>query len=427
MATTTSILKANIPLTPYRFYTDFLEEVANFYKNPAQEPIIFKLFEKGDDEIFNSTYRIDPIVIPLLLSLVQQLKRYHNSPLQLLLYNNVATIPVLEFLFKSQFFFIAGNGEFVSSPHGRSILEFDKLYLGSFHGKKFRKEHLVRAYSITDDDLQDDLSRYEKEHEKIETDEDMRDFLISHYTYKTREHFNELLGLNASTREVQNIYMDILTELITNSVLYSGTDTFALMFVDRFSTKFSISDNGVGFENSMAKKSSLPYYLFGDLIADLEKNSVIRAIPKLILRNLFVVLEVLYYSSLKSRRGLFDLMMNVVLNSNGYFRIHCENSQLIISNRMKDELYTLNNIRTSIYKLHTDREFQKITVEECERKIKEYTTPMKAAFITFYERLAGKYTEDIKYSSIRFYKVKFRGVHLEVEIPNPQNHGNIGN
>jgi hypothetical protein len=28
------------------------------------------------------------------------------------------------------------------------------------------------------------------------------------------------------------------------------------------------------------------------------------------------------------------------------------------------------------------------------------------------------YSEEIQYSSVRFFNVKFRGVHIEVEIPN---------
>ena len=43
---------------------------------------------------------------------------------------------------------------------------------------------------------------------------------------------------------------------------------------------------------------------------------------------------------------------------------------------------------------------------------------MKLAFIQFYQNTAEKFSNDVKYSSIRFYNVRFRGVHIEVEIPN---------
>ena len=41
-----------------------------------------------------------------------------------------------------------------------------------------------------------------------------------------------------------------------------------------------------------------------------------------------------------------------------------------------------------------------------------------ACFLKLYSNLCDKYNNDYRYSSIRFYSVKFKGVHIEVEIPN---------
>jgi len=384
----------------------------------SSDEIKFKLFEKGDSEIYNSFYRIDPIVIPLLLSLMEQLSKFHNKKLSLLLFNNVATIEVLEFLYKCNFFFILGDNKNPSFPKGKNISDFDEHYFGAFKGKKLRDEHRVRSYSLSDDGLSDVLREYPDDDQK-------RDFLISHYTYKVRDHFQELLFDNESTAYLHNTYIDILSELITNAVLHSGSNAYALMFVNKFKTKFSISDNGVGFEGSMKTKTPTSYYKPNSLKRALQEVSKIDSISTKVLDNLHLIFETLYYSSLKDRHGLFDLMVNVVLRGFGYFRIHTENSQIIISHRMIDELTNLDDIRSKIYNLHTRFQLSQIDKKFLEDELQKYSALMKEIFVSFYQKAIAKYSDDIKFSSLRFYKVKFRGVHIEVEIPNASFHDSI--
>lgn len=419
MASVITIIKSNINLTPYKFYTEFLEDVASCYRTDHAE-ITLKLFENGDDDIYNSSYRIDPIVIPLLLSLVEQLSKFHRKPLLLYLYNNRATIDVLEFLYQSDFFRIAGVDDQHTFPVGQNILNFNKAYLGAFKGKSIRNEHKVRAYSLDDDGLRSTLDNYQ-------TDEDKRDFLISHYTYKVREHFQDLLFGNDFTKDLVNTYVDILSELITNAVQHSQSNAFALMFVDRYKSKFSISDNGIGFEGSMKLKKPISIYETNSLKAILLKRISIENIPKSILDNLFTIFETLYYSSLKDRHGLFDLMLTSVLYSSGYFRIHNENSQIIISNRMMDELKRLELKRRAILNTHNLYNLNEISEGNWKNALEKQAREIKGEFFYFCKTAFAKYSSDIKYSSIRFYKVKFRGVHIEVEIPNTLNDDNFNN
>ena len=411
MSQTPAVIKSNETLTPYRFYNEFLEDVATFYRENPTESIRFKLFQNGDEEIYNSNYRIDPIVLPLLLSLFEQLSNYHKKPLRLLLFNNIATINALEFLYRCDFFYVAGINKPQQPVTGRNILDFDSQYLGAFRSKIIRREHRIRAYSGKDDDLPKKLLPFETEEQK-------RDFLISHFTYKVREHFAELLFDNQFTVDYHNLYIDILSELITNSVLHSKSTAFALMFVDRYKTKFSISDNGVGFKASMQLKEETPYYKPYELKNILEKKQKLKNISRDILDNLFIIFETLFFSSLKDRHGLFDLMITVVLQSRGYFRIHNENSQVVISNRMMDELSSLSAIREKIYEAHTLYNLHKYNETEWKHHIETHSREMFSSFIHFCDISFSKYNSDIRYSSIRFYKVKFRGVHIEVEIPN---------
>jgi len=296
-------------------------------------------------------------------------------------------------------------------PKGRQIVSFNDGFIGNLEGKNQRSEHKVRAYSLDDDNLTVLLAGFESEEQK-------RDFLISHYTYKVREHFEELLFENQFTLSYHNSYIDILSELITNGVLHSKSQTFALMFVDRFKTKFSISDNGIGFEASMEIKDPTFYYTYNDLRSILINRKRLANISDKILDNLYSIFETLYYSSIKERKGLFDLMINVVLNSKGYFRLHTENCQVIISNRMMDELNDLEINRKEIYELHNRYLLKLIDDSYYKNNLINLSIHMKTSFVKFFDKAIDKYNNDIKFSSLRFYKVKFRGVHIEVEIPN---------
>ena len=402
-----SILKNNENFTPYVFYSTFLKEVADDIKKEGY--IVFKFVENGDDKVFESNYRIEPITIPLLLSLSEQLSKYYKEQIELLLYNNNATKDVLNFLFKSDFFWVAGNNTIPTYPIGKNILKFDMSFLGGFIKKDPRPEHRVRCYSLDDDNLISKLEVFGNEDER-------RDFLISEYVYTVRQHFQELLFENSNTSNKTDYYVELLSELITNGVLHSKSNTFALMFVNNFSTKFSISDNGIGFEESLKSKSSNLLYTPFELKSKIDELSILNVNPKII-NNLHVIFETLYYSALKDRRGLFDLMISVVLNSNGYFRLHSENSQIIVSSRMIKELVILSELRTRLFNLHRELLINGKN-EELNKKMTSIKDEIKDNFISLYINICDKYNEDYRYSSLRFFNVRFKGVHIEVEIPN---------
>lgn len=410
MSKTVSIIDSNKTFTPLVFYNDFLNKIAVFYKENQNEEIVFKLFEKGDDEIYSSNYRIDPIAIPLLLSIIEQLSKFHVKPLNLLLYNNNATIAVMEFLFRSNFFKTSGQKSYYNFS-GNNILNFKEEYLGAFKGREIRKDHIIRSYKKSDySDI--DFSRHTTKDE-IE----LRDTINSLTAYSVQEHFTELLFDNENTLKNHNTYIDILSELITNGVLHSGSTTYAMMFVDTLKTKFSISDNGVGFKGSLMSKNDLPFYYKKEDF----RNSISRTNSSFnvqYIENLLDIFETLFYSSLKERKGLFDLMLNVVLNSNGYFRLHTENCQIIVSNRLFKYVNNLQDLREEILTIHNQFELGKSTTENHKIKILEGKEKIKNEFNKLYNNIVKYYSEEIQFSSVRFFNVKFRGVHIEVEIPN---------
>lgn len=405
------IIKNNISLTPHNFYNDFLVDLASYYKSSQIDPIEFDLINNNDFDSLFGKYHIDPIAIPLLLSIAEQLKKFHKKPLKLNLINNSGTINLLEFLDKSNFFKISGKNTNPTYPIGKNIFNFDEAYLGNFRGNNQREDHKVRSYSLQDDNLINELNRFSNE-------EDKRDFLVEYYIYKVKDNFSELLVDNELTFNQHNLFIDILSELITNGVLHSQSDTYALMFVDRYKTKFSISDNGIGLEKSLKAKIPTSYYTTMKLSLELSKHNSLLKFPIEIINNFHSIFEALYYSMLKDRAGLFDLMCTVVLTCKGYFRLHTENSQIIISNRMLENLINLNSLRELISETHNRFIYGKINKSEHEELIIKYSSHSLELFKEFYLDTINKYNKDIKFSSVRFYPVKFKGVHIEVEIPN---------
>lgn len=407
-----TILENKKPFTSFYFYTDFIKRVADFYRATSSKSLIqFNLIQENDFEATFCTYYFDPISIPVILSLCEQLKNYHNRSLPLFLSNNNGINQVLEFLYKADFFFVSGNNLNPNFPVGKKIFSFQEGYLGNFTGKNQRVEHKVRCYSIADDNLYD-ITNSEA------SDENKRDVIIEYYTIKVQNHFSELLFENSVTEKLQSFFVEVLAELITNGVLHSKSNVYALMFLDKYKTKFSISDNGIGLYSSLTEKKDCFYYskfVFTDEI--LRSKQIKLNVDENIKNNLFAIFETLYYSMLKNRKGLFDLMCNVVLKCNGYFRLHNENSQIIISHRMVNDLSQLFQMRNEVLEIHYKFLFEN-DLEKYENDLTNIIPRLKDLFAKFVFNTIDKYNNDVKFSSIRFYEIKFKGVHIEVEIPN---------
>lgn len=396
--------------TPFHFYTEFLSSVANFYINNKNDKIVFFLIGEKENESFFSSYYFDPISIPLFLSLIGQLCKHQNEPIKLELYHTNSTTNVLAFLERADFFNIAGSG----NSYSKNILAFDSRFLGQYKTQDQRPEHRVRCYSLNDDLIKERINGLKSEHQ--------RDYLIEYYTYKVKDHFEDILKETNQNEEVVFDYVQILSELITNGVLHSYSDVYSLMFTDNEKTSFSISDNGIGlYESLLLKEDKIindNYTLF-DLYKETLKAVKLTVNDK-IKESFYSIFETLFYSILKDRKGLFDLMTTVVLNSNGYFRLHNNNAQIIISLRMFNELKILQKLRDKIYDNHRNYLFNSIDYSEYKKIFNQLTSETEKEFTQFIKKIVSNYNQDVKYSSIRLYEVRFRGVHIEVEIPKKQ-------
>jgi hypothetical protein len=393
--------------TPFYFYTDFLSSVANFYRENPKDKIVFFLIGENENESFFNTYYFDPISIPLFLSLVDQLSKHQKEAIQLELYNTNSTKNVLAFLERADFFKIVGKDNSI----GKNILNFNKDFLGFYKTSDQRPEHKVRFFSLNEGLIKNNIYELRPEQQ--------RDYLIEYYTYKVKEHFEDILKESRQSDEVVFDYVQIMSELITNGVLHSLSDVYSLMFTNNEKTSFSISDNGIGlFESLLLKQEKVineSYKLF-DLYSEMIDNTPLKVDNK-IKESFYSIFEALFYSILKDRKGLFDLMTTVVLNSNGYFRLHNNNAQIIISLRMFKELNVLLKIRQAIFDNHMKHISGMINNTDFNKIFNQLTIVAKKEFKNLIENIISNYNLDVKYSSIRLYEVRFKGVHIEVEIP----------
>lgn len=391
--------------TPFYFYTEFLEKVVTFYKDKKTSDTILSYKLTDDADPIMGRYRVDPIALPLLLSLTQQLKHNQNSPIALELSNFPATSKLLEFLYRSDFFYVAGKNTNPTFPIGKKLLSFDENHIGGFRNGNIRQEHKIRSYSITDDSYLRDILATEW------TDDKKRDYFIEYYSYKVFEHFDTLL--QESTNEFSSLYVDVLSELITNGIMHSGSDVFALMFSDKYSIKFSISDNGIGLYQSLQNKLNFDFELSNELFSDTTLN--LSRNPRT--ESLVTIFEALYFSMSKKRLGLFDLMINVINHFSGYFRLHNGCSQIIFSSRQSKELEKLEKTRKEIRRLFYANDSNLCDEAGILTKVESLKLIGKKQFVELFKNSMKNYSNDIKFSAIRFYNVRFNGVHIEVEIP----------
>lgn len=391
-------------LSSFKFYNEILKDVSEFYHSVDfdNKPPIFAFTENS---------LVDPIVLPLIISLGNYLKKFHNNnPIDLDLTNNYSTNNLIKFLDSSDFFNLVGKNQNPTFPKGLNIFEFDERIPNDYRNKSIqRSDHKLRSYSLNDDNLKNRLLEFEPE-------ESQRDFLIEYYTYLVENHFGTLLNDKEVTSERRVEFIDILSELITNGLIHSKSEVFIMVFSNRFKTSFSISDNGIGLFNSISVKKSNEFYENMTVFNQLKKEVKFKMSEK-VQESAFSIFESLYYSILKDRQGLFDLMCNVVINCNGYFRLHNDYVQIIVSSRMNDELNELCKIRNKIIEIFNKKRWDIISEQESNSEIKILSSEAKTKIVLLAKNIFSKYSEDTRFSAIRIFNVQFKGVHIEAEIP----------
>ena len=389
--------------TTFKFYSRFLPDVRNFYAhNPVDEPPTFSFLE--------SCY-IDSSCLPLIISLGNSLKQFHNKPIPLLLNNIPGTLSnkVLNYLDKSDFFYLVGDNSNPYFPIGRKIFDFDNRMLGwNTSNVTVRKEHKVKGYSLTDLKIPNFKNLPE---------DYQRDKLIEHFSFVVDSDFDDIFRDNQITTENRYQFIDYLSELIANSLVHSDSDCFLSFHTNKFKTAISISDTGIGLYDSLhRKKTQRGVYNLAELSNTL-KNQITIKLEDRVKNNFLSIFEALFYSCLKDRRGLFDLMCSIVLQGHGIFRIHNYSVQLIISSKLDNELKQLYDIREVIFKNLISLKNKEGGSKETMKTLNDLSEKAKQLFMNLFTKVTMNYSNDIHYSSVRFFNVEFKGVHIEAEIP----------
>lgn len=376
--------KGNI--TSFVFYNQLFKALREHYNNngSATAPVFSFIYVE----------RFDPLVVPNLISLGLILKSVHGKSTNL----EIASTNATKFLDNGWFFKAVGENEVFSEEldidgsgivrsirqvTGYDIYNFEPKMLG-FYNSECNSERFYNpvhrvcvyrddSYSYYSEFIKEDVSEEELGIIRSEKYRELKPIIAKRY-------WKILKNLNDNNKCA---ILDILTEIITNAVLYSGSHCSAMLQTIDSETKISISDCGVGFEYSFEKKQKKFGGEFKNVFNEFSSEEQIKY------KNFLYIFETLHYSKDKSvaRDNLFTLL-EIVLKKNdscgideGIIRIHYNDTQVIMtSNRCS----------------------------KCDR-----FAPKVCA-----KCLLGNYnpTNDTSKSNLRFFDNTFRGVHIEVEL-----------
>lgn len=376
-------------ITSFVFYNQLFKALREHYKrNGVAVAPIFS---------FNKVKRFDSLVVPNLISLGFILKRIHSKPTSLEIPNillEIASRKAIKFLDNGWFFKtigqktifseeldIDGSKELstVKQETGYELYDFEPKMLGFYDvSVSYNPDHRVCVYK------DESYEYYSKFVQESISEEELG--IIRSEKYRVlkpiiaKRYWSVLKALNDNNKSV---VLDVLTEIITNSVLYSGSCCSAMLQTKDNETKISISDYGVGFEYSFEKRQEK----FGEEYKNVFNEFSTEEQEKY--KNFMYIFETLYYSKAKSdaRDNLFTLL-EIVLRKNdnygideGTIRIHYNDTQVIMTSK----------------RCSTCNRFDPKNCAKC---------------------LLSNYnpTKEASKSNLRFYDSIFWGVHIEVEL-----------
>ena len=340
-------------ITNYKLYDDVILQLTNYYKTgEKQNPVIS----------FVNTERINYESIPLVMGILD------------IIYNvNEEAVP-LELICRPKLLYCLDHALFFHyADYELGYIEYNKEVIGGFSDyidKDYRGAHVMHVYEPRLDFF--DYSENEQEIIRFQTYEEMRYHFIG-------KDFGIVLAdiKKLWTDEMEN-YKTLLAEIITNAILYSSSLCYALLYSDRHKTMLSICDVGRGFHYSLIKRRESSTYPIEKVEEFAHYKEIYRekySIYKL--EDFFDIMEVLFYSELQARINLFFLK-NLVVNSGGVLRIHSRDVQVIFNTK---------------------------NCKECNKSI-----------IDCMGCLLSRMSSVLRYSPVKFFRSKLKGVQIEVEF-----------
>jgi hypothetical protein len=371
-------------ITSFVFYNQLFKALQEHYKkNGVAVAPIFSM--KG-------VKQFESLVVPNLISLGFILKNIYNNPIQLEIERTNAT----KFLDNGWFFKAVGkkyyfgeevldNSQIASTIRqetGYEIYEYEPQMLGFYNNSNVSKlnnsDHRVYVY-------QDESYNYYREFIQKDVSEEILGRIRTEKYNElkpliNKRYYDILKNLDDTKRR---IVLNALREIITNAILYSGSECSAMLQTRNNETQISVSDYGVGFEYSFEKRKERfggEYkHVFNEFSSDEQEKY----------KNFLYIFEALHYSKEKSnaRNNLYTLLKIVIGKDDnsgiteGVIRIHYNDTQIIMTSN-----------RCSPCGLFSPKSCAKCL-------LKSYTS-----------------TKDISKSNLRFFKSTFRGIHIEIEL-----------
>lgn len=373
-------------ITSFVFYNQLFTALREHYKeNGVSVAPVFS---------FVHVVRFDPLVVPNLISLGFILKSIHKKPTCL----EIASTNATKFLDNGWFFKavgpcnvfseeldIDGSGlcRTIKQETGYELYDFEPKMLGFYNysnvSNPFNSDHRVyvykdESYSYYSKFIQESVSEEELGIIRSEKYQELKPFIEKRY-------WNILRTLNDNNKRT---VLGVLTEIITNAVLYSGSPCSAMLRTKDNETKISISDCGVGFEYSFEKRKEKFGIEYKNVFNEFSIDEQVKY------KNFLYIFETLNYSKEKSEDGRDNLytLLNIILKKNnnsnidkGTIRIHYNDSQVVMTS---NRCYGCN----------------KIDPRKCARCLLNDYSP----------------ANEISKSNLRIFGSQYRGVHIEVEL-----------
>ena len=401
-------------ITSFIFYTQLFDALRNHYKENGIKKI----------PVFSFVYvdYFEPLVVPNLVGIGKIINQIHNRekvPLRF------AQIYSTKFLDNIGFFTNVGDPQIyleeihvvehgrllqkhIPQKRGLSIYDFDSRYLGFYNNQKeqefYNLEHKIRVYP------DDSFNYYSVFIDTNSTEEELDAIRTNKYNSLTpfvKIHFENILSKINDPIQTKTI-LKVLTEIICNSVLYSGSFCAAMLqartiayvcsqcgnktlewdeicpicneqetIVPQKSITISISDIGVGFEYSFEKKKEKFGKEYRDVFNQFSEQEQAKY------NNYLYIFEALQFSKKKrdedNRNNLYTLLQDIVMNNDGKMRIHYIDTQVVFNSKRCNQCKKIEPIKCS----HCLLKAQKQNIQE---------------------------------SPVRFFKSKFQGIHIEVEL-----------
>jgi len=361
-------------ITSFKFYTLLFSALKEHYKINGKEAIPIFSFVFVDE--------FDALVIPNIISIGLIIKRFHQGkriPLKLL--NTSATY----FLDSINFFKHVGEKDFIgetiiengfekniSKKIGLDIFEFEKGYLGFYNNvgiqKSLNPNHKIQIFDNCSFEYYKNYSDEEIPPDKLEKVLDtIRTKKFNELKPKVKKYFYKTIHYKHREKDDVDSIISILTEIISNSILYSDSHCFAMLQSKDDKTKISISDIGIGLKGSLKYKPNFDFHISKTYKGDHKEK----------LKNYLLIFDALQYSMSKHRENLFSLL-KLIIKKGGKMRIHYDDVQVV---------FTTNRCGNC-----------DIIPEKC------------------YKCLLNNLSNDKLISPIRFFDWTFKGMHIEVEL-----------